>query len=53
MIMQQPFLKKNQEKSSHRFEDNYLKNHLVKFAQDRTKPLRVGAVRVITDYHFS
>ena len=29
---------KNQENSAHRFEDNYLTNHLVKFLQDTIKP---------------
>ena len=36
--------KKNQENSAHRFGDNYLTNHLVKFWQDRIKPWRVGAL---------
>ena len=43
---------KSQENSAHRFEDNYLTNHLVKFLQDRIKPWRVGALRVCTVYHF-
>ena len=29
---------KNQENSAHRFGDNYLTNHVVKFLQDRIKP---------------
>ena len=29
---------KNQENYAHRFGDNYLTNHLVKFLQDRVKP---------------
>ena len=43
---------KNQENSMHRFGDNYLTNHLVKFLQVRIKPWRVGALRVRTAYHF-
>ena len=39
-------------KLAHRFGDNYLTNHLVKFLQDRIKPWRVGARRVCTGYHF-
>ena len=31
---------KNHEHSAHRFEENYLTNHLVKFLQDRVKPLK-------------
>ena len=33
---------KNQENSVHRFGDNDLTNHLVKFVQDRIKPWKVG-----------
>ena len=29
---------KNHEHSAHRFEENYLTNHLVKFLQDRLNP---------------
>ena len=43
---------KNQENSAHPFGGNYLTNHVVKFLQDRTKPWRVGALRVCTGYHF-
>ena len=43
---------KNQENSAQRFGDNYLTNHLLRFLQDRIKPLRVGALRVSTGYHF-
>ena len=43
---------KNQENSAHRFGDNYLTNHLVKFLQERIKHWRVGALRVCTGYHF-
>ena len=42
---------KNQENSAQRFGDNYLTNHLLRFLQDRIKPLRVGALRVSTGYH--
>ena len=38
--------------SVHRFGDNYLTDHLVKFLQDRIKPKRGGAFRVCTGYHF-
>ena len=43
---------KNWWASQHRFGDNYLTNHHVKFLQDRIKPWRVGALRVCTGYHF-
>ena len=43
---------KNQENSAHRFGDNYLTNHLIKFLQDRMKSWGVGALRVCTGYHF-
>ena len=42
---------KNQENFAHRFGDNYLTNHLVKFQQDRIKPWSFGALRVCTGYH--
>ena len=37
-IINKTRLTKNQENSAHRFGDNYLRNHLVKFLQDRIKP---------------
>ena len=43
---------KNQENSAHRFGDNYLTNHLVKFLQDGIKTWRVGALGVCIGYHF-
>ena len=43
---------KNQENSAHRFGENYLTDHLVKFLQDRIKPRKVGALIVCTGYHF-
>ena len=38
------------ENSSHRFGDNYLTDHLVKFLQGRIKPCRIGALRVSTGF---
>ena len=46
-------LTKKQENSAHRFGDNYLTDHLVKFLQVRIKPWKVGALRGCTGYHFS
>ena len=43
---------KSQENSAHRFGEYYLTNHLVKFLQDKIKPLRIEALRVGTDYDF-
>ena len=43
---------KNQENSAHRFGENYLTDHLVKFLQDRIKPRKVGSLIVCTGYHF-
>ena len=37
-IINKTRLTKNQEKSAHRFGDNYLMDHLIKFLQDRLKP---------------
>ena len=37
-IIHKTRLIKNQENSAHRFGDNYLTNHLVKFLQDSIKP---------------
>ena len=37
-IINKTRLIKNQENSAHRFGDNYLTNHLVKFLQDSIKP---------------
>ena len=41
---------KSQEHFAHRFGDNYLINHLVKFQQDLIEQLRVRALRVSTGY---
>ena len=43
---------KNQENSAHRFQDNYLTNHVAKFWQNRIKPCRVGALRACAGYPF-
>ena len=51
-IINKTWLTKNQENSTHHFEDNYPTNHLAKFLQDRIKPWRVGALRVCTGYNF-
>ena len=45
-IINKNLSKKNQENSAHRFGDNYLTNHLVKFLQDKIKPWRVGALKL-------
>ena len=37
-IINKTWSTENQENSPHRFGDNYLTNHLVKFLQDRIKP---------------
>ena len=37
-IINKTRLKKKQENSAHRFEENYLTDHLVKFLLDRIKP---------------
>ena len=45
-IINRTWLTKKQKNSAHRFGDNYLTDHLVKFLQNRIKPWRVGALRV-------
>ena len=44
--------KNDQENFAHRFGDNCLTNHLVKFIQDKIKPKRVGVFKVNTGYQF-
>ena len=51
-IINKIWSKENQENSAHRFGDNYLTNHLVKFLEDTIEPWRVGALRVCTGDHF-
>ena len=42
---------KNHENLVRRFGDNYLRNYLVIFLQDRIEPSKVRALRICTGYH--